>query len=150
MREPTTYFEWMKFLEYTKDKPRNDLYIETLNKGTIDADNTLLIKLAGEVEKIISYRMNKELNSFTEYLKTQIDYNGLSLELIKLRKELVFDKKLSNLNIFNQEIKSKMTSNVQKQADTIQEVLLDRTKNIDRSGMMNSLVKNSPVNKLEV
>ena len=97
MREPTTYFEWMKFLEYIKDKPRNDLYIETLNKGTIDADNTLLIKLAGEVEKIISYRMNKELNSFTEYLKTQIDYNGLSLELIKLRKELVFDKKLSNL-----------------------------------------------------
>ena len=150
MKEPTSYFEWVKFLEYIKDKPRNDLYIETLNKGRMDADTNLLLKLASEIENIISYRMQKELTSFTEYLKSGMDYNGLSLELIKLKKELVFDKKLANIKIFNDNIKLGLTNKVQKEADTIQNVLLDKTKNIDRSGMMNSLVKNNPVNKLEV
>ena len=150
MKEPTSYFEWVKFLEYIKDKPRNDLYIDTLNKGRMDADTNLLLKLASEIENIISYRMQKELTSFTEYLKSGMDYNGLSLELIKLKKELVFDKKLANIKIFNDNIKLGLTNKVQKEADTIQNVLLDKTKNIDRSGMMNSLVRNNPVNKLEV
>ena len=94
--------------------------------------------------------LKRELNSFMEYLKDKIDYNGLSLELIKLKKELIFDKKLANINIFNSDIKGKLTSTVQKQADSIQNVLMERTKNIDRTGLMNSLVKNNPVNKLEV
>ena len=150
MREPTSYYEWTKILEYIKDKPRNDLYIETLNKGTIDADKGLIMKLAGEVENLINYRTQKELNSFMQYLRTSIDYNGLSLELIKLKKELVFDMKLSNIRVFNEEIRKKLSNNVQKQADAIQNVLIEKTKDIDRTGMMNSLVRNNPVNKLEV
>ena len=150
MKEPTSYFEWTKILEYIKDKPRNDLYIETLNKGRMDADQNLLIRLSQEVENLISYRMQRELNSFMEYLKDKIDYNGLSLELIKLKKELIFDKKLANINIFNSDIKGKLTSTVQKQADSIQNVLMKRTKHIDRTGLINSLDKNNPVNKLEV
>ena len=150
MKEPTSYFEWTKILEYIKDKPRNDLYIETLNKGRMDADQNLLIRLSQEVESLISYRMQRELNSFMEYIKNKIDYNGLSLELIKLKKELIFDKKLANINIFTNDIKERLTNTVQKQADSIQNVLIERTKNIDRTGLMNSLVKNNPVNKLEV
>jgi protein tyrosine/serine phosphatase len=150
MKEPTSYFEWTKILEYIKDKPRNDLYLDTLNKGTLDADQGLLVRLSQEVENLINYRLKKELNSFMEYIKNKIDYNGLSLELIKLKKELIYDKKLSNINIFTSDIKTRLTETLQKQADNIQNVLMERTKNIDRTGLMNSLVKNNPVNKLEV
>ncbi len=150
MKEPTSYFEWTKILEYIKDKPRNDLYLDTLNKGTLDADQSLLVRLSQEVENLINYRLKKELNSFMEYIKNKIDYNGLSLELIKLKKELIYDKKLSNINIFTSDIKTRLTETLQKQADNIQNVLMERTKNIDRTGLMNSLVKNNPVNKLEV
>lgn len=150
MKEPTSYFEWTKILEYIKDKPRNDLYLETLNKGTLDADQGLLVRLSQEVENLINYRLKRELNSFMEYIKNKIDYNGLSLELIKLKKELIYDKKLSNINIFTSDIKTRLTETLQKQADSIQNVLMERTKNIDRTGLMNSLVKNNPVNKLEV
>lgn len=150
MKEPTSYFEWTKILEYIKDKPRNDLYLDTLNKGTLDADQSLLVRLSQEVENLINYRLKKELNSFMEYIKNKIDYNGLSLELIKLKKELIYDKKLSNINIFTSDIKTRLTETLQKQADSIQNVLMERTKNIDRTGLMNSLVKNNPVNKLEV
>ena len=150
MKEPTSYFEWTKILEYIKDKPRNDLYLETLNKGTLDADQGLLIRLSQEVENLINYRLKRELNSFMEYIKNKIDYNGLSLELIKLKKELIYDRKLSNINIFTNDIKTRLTETLQKQADNIQNVLMERTKNIDRTGLMNSLVKNNPVNKLEV
>ena len=150
MKEPTSYFEWTKILEYIKDKPRNDLYLDTLNKGTLDADQSLLVRLSQEVENLINYRLKKELNSFMEYIKNKIDYNGLSLELIKLKKELIYDRKLSNINIFTNDIKTRLTETLQKQADNIQNVLMERTKNIDRTGLMNSLVKNNPVNKLEV
>ena len=58
MKSPTSYYEWVECLEYIKDKPRNDLYLDILKKGKLDADNNLLMRLIKELANIIRNFIN--------------------------------------------------------------------------------------------
>ncbi|MBP5684378.1 MAG: hypothetical protein J6X02_03880 [Bacilli bacterium] len=149
MKSPTSYYEWVECLNYIKDKPRNDLYIDTLKKGRLDADNNLLMKLIKELANIISYRIENTINDFMEYLQGGVDYNGLSLEIISVRKEFNYAKKLVYINIIPKNISENLANTIQLKANQIQEVLENKTQNADRSGILNSLIKSNPINKLE-
>ena len=149
MNIPTTYFEWVQAIEYIKDKPQNDLYIETLRKGTLDTSGELIYKIGQELGNVIKYRTEKTIASFTDYLRTGIDYNGLSLQIIKVRKEFNYSKKLVYLNIFPRDLSDKLADIIQKNADQLQNTLVEKTKDADRSGILNSLIKQNPINRLE-
>jgi hypothetical protein len=149
MKSPTSYYEWVECFDYIKDKPRNDLYLDILKKGRLDADQNLLMKLIKELANIISYRLENTISSFTEYLQSGIDYNGLSLEIITVRKEFNYAKKLVYLNIIPKDISANLANTIQLKANQLQEVLEQKTKNADRSGILNSLIKSNPINKLE-
>ena len=149
MKEPTTYYEWIQAIDYIKDKPQNDLYIETLRKGTLETDNLIINKIGRELASVIQYRTEKTISSFMEYLKSGVDYNGLSLEIIKVRKEFNYSKKLVYLKIFPRDLSDKIAAVIQDNADKLQEILVEKTKNADRSGILNSLIKQNPINRLE-
>ncbi len=149
MKEPTTYYEWIQAINYIKDKPQNDLYIETLKKGTLDASDDVIMKICRELSDVIRYRTEKTISSFMEYLKTGVDYNGLSLQIIKVRKEFNYSKKLVYLDIFPKDLRDRIADLIQKNADRLQETLVTQTKNSDRSGILNSLIKQNPINRLE-
>ena len=149
MKEPTTYYEWIQAINYIKDKPQNDLYIETLRKGTLDTSDELIYKLGLELGNVIKYRMEKTIASFTEYLRTGVDYNGLSLQIIKVRKEFNYSKKLVYLSIFPKDLSNKLADVIQRNADQLQNTLVEKTKDADRSGILNSLIKQNPINRLE-
>ena len=149
MKEPTTFYEWIQASDYIKDKPQNDLYIETLRKGTLETDNLIINKIGRELASVIQYRTEKTISSFMEYLKSGVDYNGLSLEIIKVRKEFNYSKKLVYLKIFPRDLSDKIAAVIQDNADKLQEILVEKTKNADRSGILNSLIKQNPINRLE-
>jgi len=149
MNCPTSYYEWIECFEYIKDKPRNDLYLDILKKGKLDADQNLLMKLIKELANIISYRLENTISAFTEYLQSGIDYNGLSLEIITVRKEFNYAKKLVYLNVIPKDISANLANTIQLKANQLQEVLEQKTRNADRSGILNSLIKSNPINKLE-
>ncbi len=149
MKSPTSYYEWVEAFNYIKDKPRNEMYVEILSKGRLDADNNLLIKLIKELATIISYRLENIINSFTDYIKSGVDYNGLSMQIISVRKEFNYAKKLVCINIIPKEISEQLVNTIQRKADDLQEILVDKTKNLDRSGILNSLIKSNPINRLE-
>jgi len=150
MNIPTTYYEWITSFDYIKDKPRNELYIETLNKGRLDADSDLKMKLVKELTDVVVYRLEKAVNSFTDYLNGgEVDYNGLSLQIVSLRKEFIYDKKLVNLKIIARNVGMELSNAIQKRADNLQSVLEKKTVYSDKSGILNSLIKSNPINRLE-
>ena len=150
MNIPTTYYEWVSAFDYIKDKPRNDLYLETLNKGHLAGDNDLKMKLVRELADVIKYRLEKTVSSFNEYLASgELDYNGLSLQIVTVRKEFVFAKKLINIQIVPKDVSKIIEKSIQERADKLQEVLVKQTVYADRSGVLNSLIKSNPINKLE-
>ena len=150
MNIPTTYYEWITCFDYIKDKPRNDSYIDILNSGRLDKDNTLELKLINELTNMIAYRLEKAVNSFNDYLSSgSVDYNGLSLQIISIRKEFVYAKKLVNIKVISPNNSEELAKGIQKRADNLQEVLENKTVYSDRSGVLNSLIKSNPINRLE-
>ncbi len=149
MKSPTSYYEWIQAFDYIKDKPRNDMYLEMLSNGKLDADNNLKMKLVKELANVISYRLENAITSFTNYIKSGIDYNGLSLQIVSIRKEFNYAKKLVYIKIIPKEVSEQLAGTIQQKADQLQEVLVTQTRNADRSGILNSLIKSNPINKLE-
>ena len=149
MKEPRTYYEWIQALDYIKDKPQNDLYVEILRKGTLETDDVIINKIGRELASVIQYRTEKMLSSFMQYLSGGVDYNGLSLEIIKVRKEFNYSKKLVYLKIFPRDLSDRIAAVIQDNADRLQETLVEKTKNTDRSAILNSLIKQNPINRLE-
>ena len=149
MKSTTSYYEWIECFNYIKDKPRNDMYLELLNKGRIDADQGLILKLVKELTNVIGYRIENIVNEFMQYINSGIDYNGLSLQIVSLRKEFNYAKKLVYLNIFPKNISDELAKTIQTKADQMQDILVNKTEYMDRSGILNSLIKNNPINKLE-
>ncbi len=148
MNIPSTYIEWVEAINYIFSHPRNDMYIDNLNKGNLDCDNNLLQKLKFEVTDCIFNRIGKEVESFGSYLRTQIDYNSFSLKVVELKKEILYGKKLASIKIFSNEIQEEIISQIQEMADKIQNLLEEQTKMIDKTGSINSIIKNNPINKL--
>ena len=150
MNIPTTYYEWVSCFDYIKDKPRNDSYTEILNKGRLDADPNLKLKLVKELANMVSYRIEKAISSFNEYLyNNSMDYNGLSLQIVSIRKEFIYAKKMVNIKIVTKEVSDNMSNTIQAKADQLQDILEKKTVYSDRSGVLNSLIKSNPINRLE-
>jgi hypothetical protein len=104
------------------------------------------MRLSSELLDVLSYRLNNNLNTFINYLKGSIEYNSFSLEIIGLKKEFIYAYKLGNLKIFPEEIRKKIVNIIQENADDFQKTLVEKTKMIDRSGVINSMIKNNPIN----
>ena len=146
MNIPNTYTEWINCFEYIKNHPRNDMYIDTLNQGTLDYDEGLINKLSNELLGVILNRLTEALNNFSNSLKEAVEYNAFSLEIIGLRKEFNYAYRLGNIKIFPEDVKRNIISFVINKANSVQKSLEEKTRLVDRSGMVNSMIKNNPIN----
>lgn len=149
MNIPTAYIEWVNAINYVKEHPRNDMYIDNLNKGTLEYDNNLIQRLKQELSDCIFGRIGKEVESFTRYLKGQVDYNSFSLKVVELKKELIYGKKLANIRILPDNVRDELNKQIIEVADQIQNLLVEQTQRIDKTGSINSIIKNNPINRLD-
>ena len=149
MNIPSTYIEWIDAIEYVKDHPRNDIYIENLNKGTLDYDDILIKRLEAELNNCIFYRMGKEVESFGNYIRGSLDYNSFSLKVVEIKKEFIYCKKIANIKILPSKIKEELNNAVMNNANRVQELLETQTEGLDKSGSINSIIKSNPINKLD-
>ena len=148
MNIPSTYIEWIDAFNYIKTHPKNEIYIDYLNKGSLDANESLIEKLKIEMIDCILTRINNAYSSFVKYLNGgSVEYNGFSLKIVELRREFNYVMKLVNINIFTKEIKEELSNIIQTNADSIQTKLVQETTMIDRSGTINSMIKNNPINR---
>ena len=151
MKVPTTYVEWIENFEFMKNSPRNDLYIDILEKGSIQFDNQLLMRFLNKLTEMIIYRLTVMINKFINYLKNGVkDYNSFSLEIVNIKKEFKYVLKIANISVIPDENKKILKEQIIEQANTFQDTIEKQTINLDRTGALNSLIKNNPVNKLEV
>ena len=147
MNIPTTYSEWVEAIKYVETHPRNDMYIDILNNGTLEYDDILITRLKSEIGNCVFIRIGRELESFTRYLDGLVDYNSFSLKIVKLKKELIYGKKLASIKILPKDISDELNKQIDNKADIIQELLVKETQRIDKTGTINSIIRNNPINK---
>ena len=147
MNIPSTYIEWVDAINFIKDHPKNDVYIDNLNKGSLDCDDNLLNNLRNTIMECVNKRLSKEVESFVSYFNGPVEYNSFSLKIVSLRKEFNYCRKLVSINIFPGEMQNLLNKMIDDEADKIQKILEEQTLRADKSGLINSIIRNNPINR---
>ena len=91
----------------------------------------------------------REVNKFSHSLDQTTEYNDFSLKLGELKKEFQYAKRLITINIFPDNIKKEALDVLKSNADKVQRSMEEHTKLIDKTGAINSIVRNNPINKFD-
>lgn len=145
-----TYFEWINSFDQLKTGTRNEDLLNTLYKSTITLEGNILYRFIIHINDLIRTRLKNSLDSILYKLRTIYqDSNALSLEIINIKKELAFAKKIINLPVIPEENKNKFKETLQNFANEISETLEHSLSGIDTTGEIITMVKNSKINILE-
>ena len=145
-----TYFEWINSFDQLKNGTRNEELLNTLYKSTINLEGSILYRFIIHINDLIRTRLKNSLDSILYKLRTIYqDSNALSLEIINIKKELAFAKKIINLPVIPEENKNKFKETLQNFANEISETLEHSLSGIDTTGEIITMVKNSKINILE-
>lgn len=145
-----TYYEWINSFEILKNGPRDEELLDKLYKSTIELEGNILYRFIIHINDLIRTRLKKSLDSILFKIKTIYhDSNALSLEIINIKKELVFAKKIINLPVIPEENKNKFSETLQRFADEINDTISSSINGIDTTGEIITMIKNSKINILE-
>ena len=145
-----TYFEWVEILENLKTSPRDDNLINNLYSQKIDLVGNILYRFIVHVNDTVRTRLKNSLDSILLKMNTIYnDINSLSLEVINIKKELMFCKKLMNLPVIPEENRNKFMETLQNFANEINEALEVSVTGLDTTGEAIMMIKNSKINVLE-
>jgi len=145
-----TYFEWIEILENLKTSPRDDNLITNLYSQKIELVGNILYRFIIHVNDTVRTRLKNSLDSILLKINTIYkDTNALSLEVINIKKELLFCKKLMNLPVIPEENRNKFMETLQNFANEINEALEISVTGLDNTGEAIMMVKNSKINVLE-
>lgn len=144
-----TYYEWINNFDSLKQGPRNDLLLDNLYNSTIELDGNMLYRFIRHINNLIRTRLKNTLEDMLHKISNTNDINILSLEIINIKKELAFAKRIINLPVIPSENKKKFSETLQKFANEINEAIEINAENIDTTGEIITLIKNSKINVLE-
>lgn len=145
-----TYYEWICNLELLKEGPRDEVLLEKLYNSTIELEGNILYRFIKHINDVIRTRLKNNLDSLLLKIKNIYhDSNALSLEIINIKKELLFAKKIINLPVIPIENKNKFKETLQKFANEINDVLERSIEGMDSTGEAITMIKNSKINVLE-
>lgn len=145
-----TYYEWVASLEQLKTGPRDEVLLDKLYNSNIELNGNILYRFIKHINDVIRTRLKNTLDNILLKIENIYhDNNALSLEIINIKKELAFAKKIITLPIIPIENQNKFRKTLQGFANEINEALENSLMNIDSTGEIITMIKNSKINVLE-
>lgn len=129
----------MNTLESIRISPRNSEYINKLNSTTLLVYNDIEPNIKGFIEKIMIYRLSKELNNLLNRIYS-IDYDNLSLELVEFQREVIYLEELSKIKIIKDNTKKELINSLFKLSNQFCDELYKNVSYIDTDGRYKELV----------
>ena len=145
-----TYYEWITNLEKLKTGPRDEALLIILYNSKIDLVGNILYRFIKHINDVVRTRLKDTLDGILLKMNTIYnDTNAISLEVINIKKELAFSKKIINLPVIPEENKKKFRETLQNFANEINEALEMSVTGLDTTGAAVMMIKNSKINVLE-
>ena len=140
----------MTYYDKLKNGPRDEDLLNQLYTSTIELDGNILYRFIKHINDLVRTRLKNSLDSMLSKLETIYhDNNALSLEIINIKKELMFAKKITKLPVIPKENQDKFRETLQKFANEINETIETSVEGMDTTGEAITMIKNSKINVLE-
>lgn len=145
-----TYYEMINYLEALKTSPKDDNKLIFLKEHNIDMPGNVMYRYIDNITDLIRTRLNNAIDIFIEKTKSiKNDENLFSLEVLELKKEIIYDLKIVNSINIPLDNKNKLKETIKSFANETEEILENNTKSIDETGRLLSIIKNHNITKLE-
>lgn len=145
-----TYYEWINYFDILKTGPRNEEILDKLYKSHIELQGNILYRFINQANGLVRTRLKNSLDSILFKLSNIYnDSNALSLEIINIKKELAFAKKITMLPVIPIENQKKFGETLLKFANEINDSILAYVSGVDTTGEISLMIKNSKINVLE-
>jgi len=145
-----TYFELISILENLKTGPRNEQELKRLYEVKIDLSENIIYRIINHINDLIITRIKNTFEGLLIKISTiYYDINALSMEIINIKKELSFAKKIVTMPIIPEENKEKFLKTLENFGDEITNTLISSVEGVDTTGEIITMIKNSRINILE-
>lgn len=119
-----TYYEWINYFYSLQKAPISDECINLINNSNLEYKGNMKVRYLNHIVKLINVRLNNALDNFLTKSKTLMqDKNTLGIELMDLKKEVAFAKRLATTKYFEESVKNQLLENIknfgQEMNDTI-------------------------------
>ena len=144
------YFDWVNTFEKLKSSPIDYDLLKELEDKKLDGDDYVLQHLISHIIDTVNTRLNTCFEKFLERIVIgNIDVNILSLELIQLKKEIKFNKKIVNLSIIPNDSRKQFMSTLDNAVNNIYDILRKNLKYVDDDGEFLSVFDQIMVSDVE-
>lgn len=130
-----TYYEWVKQFKLLETSPMDENIIKNLENKTIDKNAYVINKLLNHTITTIQTRLHSSgLKCLKQTVESNLEINVLSMNLMNLKKEKQYVLKITELPIFDSNIKTQLIEFIDKKYEEIKETLQKTIENIDIDG----------------
>ena len=144
------YFDWVNTFEKLKSSPIDYDLLKELEDKKLDGDDYVLQHLITHIIDTVNTRLNTCFEKFLERIVIgNIDVNILSLELIQLKKEIIFNKKIVNLSIIPNDSRERFITTLDNAVNNIYDILRKNLKYVDDDGEFLSVFDQIMVSDVE-
>lgn len=150
MKIPNTYSEWVNCFDLLKEGMQDTDVLECTRKGTLTLSAGVGERFATQLNLAIQFRIKKAVDKFDRNMKMNSgDVNLISSVTLALRKEFNYLIQFVQLPVLNADESKILIDAIKEQASAMQKNLENSAKNLDRTGMLASMIRKNSIDKLE-
>ena len=134
------YNDWLDLINQVEKSNRNTIYLQKME----DADNNINInemlqpKLIDLITNKLAKAIRRIVNNINETFRNP---NTLELTIINFDKDIQYILKICNLKQIDNDVKSKLITTVNDEANKVYDILIEKSLEVDRTGMYKTIIE---------
>lgn len=134
------YNDWLDLIDQVEKSNRNTIYLQKME----DADNNININemLQSKLVDLITNKLAKAIRRIVNNInETFRNPNTLELTIINFDKDIQYILKICNLKQIDNDVKSKLITTVNDEANKVYDILIEKSLEADRTGMYKTIIE---------
>ena len=136
------YEEWIECINKLKKSNNEDIKNKLLNEYNDNLKDMLIPKLIDLIKEKFGTAVKKIMDNLDDIYS---DNNMLDMHLVKFRKDVIFDYKLTDMKELPDNVKDGLRDMIKKETKKVYDAITKEANIIDPTGILNMTIKNNVI-----
>ncbi len=134
------YNDWLDLINQVEKSNRNTIYLQKMEdaNNNININEMLQPKLIDLITNKLAKAIRRIVNNINETFRNP---NTLELTIINFDKDIQYILKICNLKQIDNDVKSKLITTVNDEANKVYDILIEKSLEADRTGMYKTIIE---------
>ncbi|WP_028776196.1 hypothetical protein [Shimazuella kribbensis] len=145
LKSPTTYADWVSSFQIFRDGQRDEELVVAISKGKVPWTKGVAERFTQKMSEAVSARLQRAVDQFGKELgRAQGEENNVVQAILALRRQISYLFRFVTSPTFPDEITKKFSEEIEKNAQNLQNYLLEEVKKGSNSRLIR-VVQHTPI-----